>query len=50
MDNLTQKERHVYNDVPSGRTEVIEKGDWMGSHYEFELFTELLNKFRALRK
>jgi hypothetical protein len=38
----------TFNDIPSGRTEMIKKGEWTGSVFEYELFTELLQKINSI--
>jgi hypothetical protein len=50
MDRLTQPETETFRDPASGRSETIEKGEWIGSAYEHELFTGLVKRFEGLLK
>lgn len=50
IDFNTNKVMSTYVDSPSGRTETIEEGEWMGSAYEWQLFNELKKKFEALKR
>lgn len=48
MNNLRAKETYVSIDPASARSETTEKGTWIGSYYEFELFTSLLKEFQKI--
>jgi hypothetical protein len=50
IDFNTNKIMSTYVDSPSGRTETIEEGEWMGSAYEWQLFNELKKKFEMLKR
>ena len=48
MNSLRAPKTKTFRDPASGRSETIEKGEWQGSMYEYELFSSLLKEFQAI--
>jgi hypothetical protein len=48
MDRLRAPKTETFRDPASGRSETIEKGEWQGSMYEYQLFTSLLKEFQTI--
>jgi hypothetical protein len=48
MNNLRATKTEYWPDPGGSRGDQINKGDWQGSYYEFELFTSLLKEFQKI--
>ena len=50
MDNLRAAKDERWRDPAGGYGEDIKKGDWLGSAYELQLFTSLLEEFQKIAR
>lgn len=50
MNALRATKTETFRDPASGRSETTEKGEWIGSAYEFELLNGLFKEFKRIDK
>lgn len=48
IERLRADKTETFRDAASGRSETINKGEWQGSIYEYNLFTSILKEFYVI--